>query len=114
MTVGALNFLNLLPLWPMDGGRIMQVLTAAVAPSQVRNVSILMSGLALIAALKLQSLIWMLFVALSVRGLFQSAEIAGMQRAMGPRRAALAGAAYLATAVAYYQAAGDFLWQIIG
>lgn len=111
--LATLNFLNLLPLWPFDGGRIVQVLIYAISPKASRTVSIIMSGLALVAAIKLQSFLLMFVVATSVRGLFMSEQLTAMQRPMTGRTAITAGLAYAATTGAFLTGAQRLLGMLL-
>ena len=107
--LAALNFLNLLPLWPLDGGRIVQVLVYTISPRATCTVSIIMSSLALVAALKMHNFLLMFVVAISVRGLFLSEELTAQQRPMRRRSGVLAGLAYLATFGAFLTGAQGLL-----
>ena len=107
--LATLNFLNLLPLWPLDGGRIVQVLVNHISPRATRTVAIIMSGLALVVALKLRSFLLIFAVATSVRDLFLSEELTALQHPMLRRTGVLAGLAYLATFAAFLTGAQDLL-----
>jgi len=51
MVTGAINFFNLLPFWPLDGGRMMRVLLYTVSPWIADRMTMVMSlGLAAFAA----------------------------------------------------------------
>lgn len=102
MVLAALNFFNLLPLWPLDGGRMTQRLIYTFAPSLTRQVSIAMMLLAVGLCLLTQSLFLLFFVLMSWPSLMQAESRLATLSPLPPKRALLALAAYLATAAAFF------------
>ena len=102
MVFAALNFFNLLPLWPLDGGKLTQRLVYTFAPDLTRQVSIAMTVLAVALCLLTQSWFLLFFVAMGWQGLLQSETLLRVQRPLGTRRGLLALAAYLATTAAFF------------
>jgi Zn-dependent protease len=102
LVLGSLNFFNLLPLWPLDGGRITQRLVHHFAPGFTHHASIAMAVLAAALCLATRSYFLLFFVMMSWQGLVQSEALLGLQRRMPNRTAWIALGAYLATTAAFY------------
>lgn len=102
MVLASLNFFNLLPLWPLDGGKLTQRLAYTFAPDLTRSVSIAMTGLAVGLCLLTQSLFLLFFVLISWPGLMQSETLLRVQRPFQRKTALISLAAYLATAAAFF------------
>ena len=100
LVMGALNLFNLLPLWPLDGGRMAQLLVRSLAPSAGRLLSFAMLAAAVALALYLRSVVLAVFVVLTGRGLFVAQAQVAAQKPMPPRTALTALAAYAATTLA--------------
>lgn len=101
LTMGALNFFNLLPFWPLDGGRLIRVLTYTYIPWATRSVTIAMAGAATAMAVLTQSWFLLIFVLLGWQSAIQSEGLIAVQRPMTRARGALAAAAYLFTTAAF-------------
>ena len=109
LVMGALNLFNLLPLWPLDGGRMAQLLVRSLLPGAARLLSYAMLATAVALALYLRSVVLAVFVLMTWRGLFQAQAQVTAQRPMPPRVALVALGAYAATLLAC--AAGG--WPLI-
>lgn len=97
MLMGALNFFNLLPFWPLDGGRIIAVLCNTYAPSMVRNVIYAMTGLAIAIAVSMQSWFLLAFLVFSLQSLQHAIMLNQVQRRMTRTQGLWAAAAYVFT-----------------
>lgn len=109
MVLGALNFFNLLPLWPLDGGKIVQRLVFSFVPDMTRTVSMGMTVLAVALCVLSRSFFLLFFVLMSWPGLVQSEQLLRAQRGMTKRGAGLALAAYLATTACFFLAGATLL-----
>ncbi len=96
---GAINFFNLLPLWPLDGGRIVRAITFGFSAKLSQILTLGMSGgLALWALYAQQPLIFIV----SILG-FSAARRAG---ALSKRQPAMTSTQAIVCMVAY----GSMLW----
>ncbi len=95
---GALNFFNMLPFWPLDGGRMLSVIAGAFWPPLGIILPAVMCGLLVTAAIAMQSLLLFVFAVIGAQGLMRAGEISRMQAPIGKPRAVLALGAYLAVA----------------
>ena len=100
LVMGALNFFNLLPLWPLDGGRMLQLLGRSLAPGSERILSYAMLAGAVALALALRSVVLAIFVVMSWRGLFAAEAQVTAQKPMSPGAALTALGAYAFTSLA--------------
>ncbi|NBD28642.1 MAG: metalloprotease [Alphaproteobacteria bacterium] len=95
---GALNFFNMLPFWPLDGGRMLSVIAGSFWPPLAVILPAIMCGLLVTAAIALQSLLLFIFAVIGAQGLMRAGEISRMQTPISKPHAVLALAAYLAVA----------------
>ncbi|MGL4237983.1 metalloprotease [Tabrizicola sp.] len=101
IVTGALNFFNLLPFWPLDGGRCLSILCHTFWPGGARQVTIVMSAAAIALAVMSQSMGLTFFALMGAQNLMFGGDVAPFQRPMSKRRGALAAGAYLATIAAF-------------
>ena len=99
--MGAINFFNLLPFWPLDGGRIVAIICNTYAPQHVRNVTLAMTGLAIAIAVTMQAWFLLAFLVFSLSAVQQAIMLNQVQRRMGPQRGLWAVAAYLVTTATF-------------
>ncbi len=109
MMLGLFNFFNLLPFWPLDGGRMVQILVQTYIPWATRQVSIAMTVIGAGLAYLTQSYILLVFILLSWGGLMQSEMILGLQRPMSRPRGLIALAAYGTTAATFFVGGAQLL-----
>ena len=101
---GALNFFNLLPIWPLDGGRLTAAITSVLhyrAPFYIFAISSALIGLIAILA---QSLFMLIFVGMTVQHMIQNGGGDGRApyRRMSKKRAFICLGAWLFTAAALF------------
>lgn len=108
-TTGALNFLILLPFWPLDGGRCIRILVCTFLPRMAPVATIAMSGAFALTALWTRSLLLLVFALLGTRSIGEAEKVLRVQQPMGWRCGLLAGLAYLATAAAHLFVGWDLL-----
>lgn len=101
MVIGGLNAFNLMPFWPLDGGRIVRVLTYTFVPRATQSVTLAMSALAGALAIWTQSYFLFFFVLLGLSSLFQTGQIIYMQRGMTRWQGMIGLAAYLTTTLSF-------------
>lgn len=101
VVLAGFNFFNLLPFWPLDGGRMVQILAQTYIPWATRQVSIAMVLIGAVLAFLAQAWIILILILMSWGALMQSEQILGLQRPMSPRLGLIALAAYVVTAGAF-------------
>jgi Zn-dependent protease len=111
---GALNFFNLLPFWPLDGGRMTHILAWIYWKGAARVITIAMSALFAAWALFSGHMILFLFALMGAQSLTYGETLTRIQRPMSKRRGLWAIAAYGAVTAAhlwvgYYFVVGMFL-----
>ncbi len=103
---GAVNLLNLLPIFPLDGGRVVRAMVQSVAPDKVQHLMFAIAGIIGGAALYWQNSI---LAALAIIAFFQSARLKPASNdiiKMDLNRLAVLGLAYAALIAAH----GAALW----
>ncbi len=108
MVLASFNFFNLLPFWPLDGGRMVQMLCQTYIPWATRQVSIAMTVIGAGLAWFSHSYFLLFFILISWGGLMQSERVLEVQRPMSKWHAFIALAAYGFTAGSFFLG-GSFL-----
>ncbi|PTX54767.1 Zn-dependent protease [Litoreibacter ponti] len=101
IVTGALNFFNLLPFWPLDGGRCVRILTDTFAPGATSYVTIAMSAALAASAVAMQSMALFFFAILGAQSLFSWSEAWIQKAGLTKGQGILALSAYLFTAGAH-------------
>ncbi len=109
LVLGALNFFNLLPLWPLDGGKITQSLVYTFVPQFTHQASIAMAAFAVLLCVVTRSYLLLFFVLSSWQGLVGSERRLGAQRKMPRSTAWLALCCYLSTTAAFFLGGQELL-----
>lgn len=91
----AINFLNLLPIYPLDGGRIAWTLLGRYAPGLTRLFLTLISLAICAFAVWNLSIVLFIFALFTLQALSDMAKVARPREVMGTREVALAIAAWL-------------------
>jgi Zn-dependent protease len=110
---GALNFFNLLPFWPLDGGRITHVLAHVFWKGAARNITIGMSAVFAAYAVYAQSLLLFVFALMGAQSLMYGETLTRMQRPLSKRRGLLCLAAYVAVAAAHAVSGFSFILYMV-
>jgi Zn-dependent protease len=110
---GALNLLNLLPVFPLDGGRVLRAVMQSAMPRHVRAAMFAVAGVVAIGGLYFQNPV---LVAIAVVAFFQSTRLGPARDGvalMKPYAASVMCAAYLSLLLVHGVAAVRY-WPSLG
>ena len=96
-----LNFFNLLPFWPLDGGRCVRVIAFAFWPGAARIMTVGMSAAFAAAALAMHSTILFFFALMGAQSAISMGDLDDVQRPMRQPHALIALGAYIFTTAAH-------------
>lgn len=113
LVTAALNFLNLLPFWPLDGGRCIQLISQSFWPGSTGPIMAAMAAAMIVAALWLQSFLLFVFALMGAQSLLGAQNILHAQRRMSARRGFLALSAYLFTVLAHMMGGATILLRYL-
>lgn len=102
IVTGALNFFNLMPFWPLDGGRCVRILTDTFTPGATGYVTIGMSAALAATGVAMQSMALFFFAILGAQSLFSWSEAWANKSPLTKGQGVLALGAYLFTAGAHF------------
>lgn len=97
-TMAALNFINLLPLWPLDGGRCLRMICQSLIPARTTQLTLAASAMAAALAVHAESGQLLLLVLLGAHAFFAPDDLKKTRPSMSRRHGLLALATYLAVA----------------
>ena len=100
VTCGTLNFLNLLPFWPLDGGRCTRIFAGNFWPTLAPALTVFMTAAFTAAALRTDSLTLFILAGVGVQSLFQKGE--PKREKLGESNALTAMAAYAFTLATHF------------
>ncbi|MBV1867186.1 MAG: hypothetical protein KUG69_04670 [Marinosulfonomonas sp.] len=109
VTCGALNFVNLLPIWPLDGGRCARLAAASFWPALAPGMTIFMCSAMAMAGLRSGSIALLILAAIGAQSLWRKNE--PLAEPMSANHALIALAAYAFTFAAHFTS-GWLLLQI--
>lgn len=111
--VGMLNFFNLLPFYPLDGGHTVRAVASVGGAKTARTATVVMSAAFAAVALAFQLWFLLFFAVMGIAAAQQDERLDQIMRSMSPRHAMLTSAAYLATLAAHGFAALPFIYMIL-
>jgi Zn-dependent protease len=109
MVTGAMNFFNLMPFFPLDGGRCISILCNSIWPAGAQFITLAMSAAAVALAIHTASISLGFFAVMGLQSLAYYQRLSQVQRPMEIPRALLAVAAYATTMAAF----GIVGWPVI-
>ncbi|NGM45447.1 metalloprotease [Rhodobacter sp. SGA-6-6] len=109
IVMAVLNLFNLMPFWPLDGGRLLRILAYRIHPELARQLTFAMSAALGVWGLLSMSTLLVIFALLGATSAIQADGLARAQRAMDWRQWGWALAAYLACFAAHLAGAWGFI-----
>ena len=96
-----LNFFNLLPLWPLDGGRMIRIVVYAFSPGLAQVVTLAMSAALVVLGLLSQHMILVFFAIFSAASAFNAPALSAVQRPITKLQAVMCLGIHLTMAAAF-------------
>lgn len=109
IVMAVLNLFNLMPFWPLDGGRLLRILAYRIHPELARQLTFAMSAALGVWGLLAMSTLLVIFALLGATSAIQADGLARAQRAMDWRQWGWALAAYLVCFAAHLAGAWGFI-----
>ena len=109
IVMAVLNLFNLMPFWPLDGGRLLRILAYRLHPELARQLTFAMSAALGVWGLLSMSTLLVIFALLGATSAIQADGLARAQRAMEWRQWGWALTAYLACFAAHLAGAWGFI-----
>lgn len=110
---GAINFFNLLPFWPLDGGRIVRAITFGVSHKISHALTFIMSGGLIIWAILAQQYLILFVAIVGLLAARQAISLSEKQPPMTNSQAIAALAAYLIMLWAFWLAGRPLIEQLV-
>ena len=110
---GGLNFLNMLPFFPLDGGRMVRVIAYAFWPPLALVLTTMMTAALIVAGIALQSVLLFFVALLGAQSIWSMNELSRYQTPLTRGRALVAAGAYLATAAAFFMGGYSFIMRFL-
>lgn len=107
-TIAALNFINLLPLWPLDGGRLLRLMGHSLCPNMTTRLMLAASAVATAVAFHMQSVQLLFICALGIHAFVRPEQIETKSAPMS-RRIAVYGLTAYGAITATHLLAGAWL-----
>ncbi len=106
---GAINFLNLLPLWPLDGGQMLRPIVHAFSPGLAQYATLAMSATFVALAATMQNMLILAFAVISSISAFNAPALSAVQRPLTKPQALLCLLIHLTMAGAFFLGAEAFI-----
>ena len=100
VTCGTINFINLLPFWPLDGGKCARIFAANFWPALAPALAVFMAAMFATAAIRTQPLTLLIMAMVGAQSIFHKAKPHPIP--MGADNALIAMAAYSFTMAAHF------------